>query len=907
MPLRGNGGVSEVSWRDWTSADWNQRLLEHHLGVRDGNVRPVSRIPATPEELQLIAGDATVSWERIADTFVERVKVAVPAGTSFETVATRYRGWTPDSQQTPPFFYLLWFTCLVAYGYPDGKRGFHDRVSLIMGRSLQHGMGCLPSLWSDLARWTLLRSEDLEPQWRTLLLPEPCNFRTVIGASWYLAFPHRDDRRKLREVLADADLLSEEPPVRKVVTALGNSRRGFSKYFQEDFANFKRQYIDTFSDVRGSPFWRAVRQECLAPLEEEQSEKLPTLLAFDLDQLVPFVACRGDLLAPRGYRSVPLQEQIGAYTDFIVPEQATEDASGATSAVVDVLEGRLRVATPIERQVKRGIVIFQRVSAGQFEVVGGSEAEGATNVLASNQHVDAVIHAFGGSKEPYVAGWSLVVGCRIHVYDEPPPELDFAQHLSTTESVPGIQFVGGVRTSDGYLAVSDALPKLRLQGAESIAVLDADGSLLAELEPAGPDPSDWPLPNSLVRRAPITLTVRAARRVAPRRTSTIGRELRLAEYHFSTDYRGLPSGHFEVEADVDAGARVVTQNDELPFQCADLGDGVMPEIQDIRTRDFGVSQNRRSIRLRDALAAIATRRAGIRYGDVLSLLSTVLRTDNYQAYHDMLRGLVEAGLFELLRRQGWRATILVPRSPQFIAFEIRSGVRATLTGLVPWTLEQQIRRSAERSGATVWTAGAPTAMGQQILKMDIADMALLRQLESEFDLAPTRMVGWPEASLGGPRWLLRQPPTPYEHDVSGHYDLDSGTFVESAVRVAEVAVYKHDQMQAPAAYEVVDDDGTTLGWTRWRHAALLMARELRDNRLPYSIDADGVIRRCDPGVPWLPLWVGRACTVYGMGPPGLLPGFEISYGYPVGSDLASLIHKRLPALKRNEIDSRRRT
>ena len=111
--------LSPDSWKTWTYAEWNERLLEYCLARHDGaDGTPVTRIAATPEELTLVVGDDSAAPEAVAERFVEVIRQELPPGRSFSGYCRDYvsyarqskNPWTPESRDSPHFFAMLWFT-----------------------------------------------------------------------------------------------------------------------------------------------------------------------------------------------------------------------------------------------------------------------------------------------------------------------------------------------------------------------------------------------------------------------------------------------------------------------------------------------------------------------------------------------------------------------------------------------------------------------------------------------------------------------------------------------------------------------------------------------------------------------------------------------------------------------------
>src|SRR5258708_14831703 len=110
--LMGSGGRGSVSWQEWDFAEWNRRLLQHAVGSSSAmGDDPVERIPATPEELVLIAGARDTETQTVLDAFLAQVRLQLPVGgKSFCGFCHDYKGWNTEAPGLPPFFGLLWVT-----------------------------------------------------------------------------------------------------------------------------------------------------------------------------------------------------------------------------------------------------------------------------------------------------------------------------------------------------------------------------------------------------------------------------------------------------------------------------------------------------------------------------------------------------------------------------------------------------------------------------------------------------------------------------------------------------------------------------------------------------------------------------------------------------------------------------
>ncbi len=325
---------------------------------------PIERIPATPEELREVVGDSSAEPEEVVAAFVTSVRRKVPSGVSFEGFCGNRMAWSPVSENPPRFFAMLWLTCLVAYGYPEGISGFHDRMKKVLG-SYQH-MGCLPEIWRDMEEWTQTQASKVAG-FRPLKLPPYDHYRSNIGHSWFLAFPHHHDRRKLRELLERDDLVGDEPPIAPVVSVLRRNMDAFSPSFRKDLEVFADTFLATQAEVRESPFWRAVRQEALTPLGEgtAESRRAPVnaalMAALEDDELYIYVACSNEAQLPSGYLASDFDDVIDGFSHFVVADVVgNAESDGMDMAALAALEGKLRV--PRARvHARRGVLVFQEV------------------------------------------------------------------------------------------------------------------------------------------------------------------------------------------------------------------------------------------------------------------------------------------------------------------------------------------------------------------------------------------------------------------------------------------------------------------------------------------------------------------------------------------------------------------
>ena len=226
----------EVCWREWTYWDWNLKLLIHCFS-KNAEAGVVERIEARPRELLLPTGAEEHELNDVMDAFIWTLRGCLPIHrVSFASFCLD-GPWTPESPEPPPFFAMLWMTCLVAHGYPDESTEFHKRVKAILGKKTK--LDSLPLLWHRLRAW-LERSSGLFGL-KQLKLPSNVGHRTDIGHSWFLTFPHYRDRNRLNELLRANDLTGDQLPLIMTVNLLTRQKKLFSRGFQEELEHFRNR------------------------------------------------------------------------------------------------------------------------------------------------------------------------------------------------------------------------------------------------------------------------------------------------------------------------------------------------------------------------------------------------------------------------------------------------------------------------------------------------------------------------------------------------------------------------------------------------------------------------------------------------------------------------------------------
>ncbi len=745
-------------WREWVYRQWNERLVEYCFCKADASeVGPVERIPATPEELVEIVEDPAADPDEVVEAFVAAIKrkLAIQE-VGFGSFCRNYVSWTPRSKAPPKFFAALWLTCLVAYGYPRGKgTGFHERIKEIFGSGASQQMDCLPRLWRDFERWTANRVE-AGAAMRALRLPPEDTFRKRIGFSWFLAFPHHNDRRRLYELLRDNDLLGDEPPIGPMLDLLRINEEAFSISFRKDFKVFSADFLSTGAEVRNSPFWRAVRQEALAPFSEGRSSARPDLhtalmAEIDDDDLYVHVACSDEARLPTGYAMRGIGYELDGFCNrVVIDDDFLSEDERLDRAALAALEGRLRV--PKARlYARRGVLVFQEVLTNEYRLAGGAEANQAEVALVRDDLVGYFERAYGGKARPsHLAGWQQVTRCKVLVRPDAPRGLERVKHLQETMVSPSVRLVEGIRTGDGFYAFPGFLPKVRFDDAEEVEILDARGDRVCRALRSAREPSEWKLPESLRDRAPCRLLVRAHWRDVAGRSRVSETKLAFVDRTTGHAYKHLSAGFYFLEA-CNPGEKVIAGGKEVPLDIATMEeprDG-MPYAGSSENEPggrMGVEPDYRVAHVADALAALSVRKGWVPRNLLFSLFSSILGfevSENPVLFYDLVRGWMEAGAIDVALAQNRKASVVSARRPGFVAFRSGDRVRASLIGVAPSALEERVGLAAEERGAACRFLLPPCEWQPKVLWIECDEPSTVRAISNRADLSPMRWLGWP--------------------------------------------------------------------------------------------------------------------------------------------------------------------
>ena len=497
---------TSFDWRNAGYREWNALLFEHFLG--GPRERTVDRIGASAEELRAAANDPTTDAQEILEAFLDAVRAELPKGRGFCTYCLR-SAKASAPEEPPRFFAMLWFTCLLASGYPESGGSFQKRFGRVIGTEDQcrYGKdqgGCLDELWERLVAWLDAREGP------KLVLPPPDHHKNVIGRSYYLAFPTRRDRSVLEDVLGGAQLVGFEPPILPMIEALERARGRFSSDFRATLDNFLDQFLRAGRDPKESAFWRAIRSQSASGLLDSASDGVQTapltfVASWDDDEtLLVRLGSRSATSPTPGTQVRPLFQPVDGAEHYLT------DESGSAGRIVErVLCGEFELPRGLASLVRQGVLVLVEESAGDFRLAVGEDVDGAELALVRSDLVGDFLEIFGGeAEESRFRGWSEVQGCRVRQLAHLPDGLVATTQLLQTTRAPIPRIVGGVRFGGGnYLWNPFFHPRIRSASASSVACRIGGTSIPCE---RSTEPGEWRMP-ALAESVelPVTVDVRA--------------------------------------------------------------------------------------------------------------------------------------------------------------------------------------------------------------------------------------------------------------------------------------------------------------------------------------------------------------------------------------------------------------
>ncbi len=914
--------VVPKAWCQWNGEQWNQQLLLFCF-VQDADAPPLQGIRASEDDLQTLTGDNDTSPAALAHSLLQALERQASehpeAPTPAALMARQVQFYLPSPEKPPPFFAFLWFTCLVAHGFPDPQMEgrFHSRFEKLFSARQAHHLSALPDGWQKLSRWLALDGIFAGAPHRLLQLrPIPGNVRRI-GHSWILSFPRLADRRLLHEHLALDQ--AQGHPLDPWLPSFINRLQQVSG-FSHDFRDELHQHAEELSADPDLDSWftgfllaeiEQLFRSQVGPDEPSTSPQFGPLLLRSYGHAIG-VLLLADALPSPGNHS--LRRVAGGpwgveHADLLVPIDPDDRhyaAYDAGSLAIDPQDSPLGGLQPL---LNRGLLLFQRDPLlDQLRLVLSAPYGPISHALLRDAHAKPFLEHFGGDSLPCEEdGWQCIRGFSASTDQlRRFPSLPCRNRTERPQLIP----VAGLRLERSFLATGLGLPAVRIRGPRTpraVLLLTPENHSI-DYECSAPN--RWES-RQRGRRIPAFQTGEARlvaffdaapslecrlelARVEPRPTFQ-----RTDPLHCREDW-GLPLGPTRLEAPVARGDGQAPSKSALAEARCQLNDG-------------GGCHKEFEEQMLEALCATFQRHAQIRRSDFTTIFRQLgSMSAPWDLFLDgVLRAWVEGGWLDeglSLRRGLWR---LQPVDPRLV---VLADNHLQLVGLLPAVGLITLVAHALDLGLNVqpvppacphlprgWRFQGENSSG-------LAQLARLPLVDRNAWVPCPIPISWQveQADCDGPDWASLPQPSLIPDSICGnrngsHRKLD-GPHRHDLVAPVSTTIHRERGSYGRYRWHSEDHSGRFTSCHRNR-VALHALNEATDGFWPFGIGSSNTLLRIYDADAYLPLPIGRFAALVGAAMPGPdLPEDRSRHTYRYRLDPGTIASfrsdRRLPLTKR---------
>ncbi|MGP4713010.1 MULTISPECIES: hypothetical protein [unclassified Psychrobacter] len=225
-------------------------------------------------------------------------------------------------------FHFLILSCLIAATTTNAgdSNQYRERLGALLAdnQGAEQGVSGINSLWLALTKWIDSQIQQGK-SYRRIILPKDIGNMTVIGYAVKLAYPSRDDRKRLKDVLKKLSYRAFESPVSLLIELNEDYYWELPALIQKDLSALKILY-ESDQSIGSHYFWQLILS-VLSEISREDS-KSHTLLwsvsvrfgGWDGDELEEVVLAKGN-------RRQDLEETFwqGSFVEFLklyrIPKQ----------------------------------------------------------------------------------------------------------------------------------------------------------------------------------------------------------------------------------------------------------------------------------------------------------------------------------------------------------------------------------------------------------------------------------------------------------------------------------------------------------------------------------------------------------------------------------------------------------
>jgi len=891
-------------WRDWRAPAWGLALLHHYFAGHDA--QPVSRLAISPEELAKAAGAEESDAAAARDAFLRAVQCSPETFRRHLSRASLNPGaW--NRREPPPFLAWLFFTCYAAASLDADTADegvFRERVRQLLQHDARttYALGDLSLLWEEFAAWLQERRSDGEP-YRALRLPDRGRM-TLIGYSVRLAFPRREDRLRLRNLLA-AFNVGPSPTVPEAFQIIGRGLGGFSPEFQHVFG-LARDALANGRDVAElHALWSATLEAAALARPSSRPARLRYRLLAQEDELgriEPFVVAAGLPSGPLGVvQFLRLDEPFDEFDQLVC---ATDGGTGliAKLLLMNALGGKVSGlgSSSIPRAVREGVLLFKRVDSAIWELAMRRPNEGRMRALVRSDLSAGVLRLLDGSsreaRNTRFDGWREFADFDITQLADPQDgavaELASVRCLQRVEVGPQLHLVGGIRLDGGLLGTCGLLPEVHCTEAEDVALFrrseetgENRSTLVTTLEDGCEHRGvfTWPTGHSALEGTYVFVAMREGRVLASRQVRFHLRGLNHAYVGPTAPDQWLVEEGVE---DVAPAAEALDAFlEQMPCHAVPppaVGRALAENLPVFT--DHSVDDDAQFDRLVETLAAISVSRQGIGEAELIEIFGKIIPDANGSAVWGIVRGWLEAGYFDCLTRRRWRGRVYFARRPRLVLLpdDGARSIRAVLHGVSPYRLRAATQDLLARCGANPVSAASLSRFVPAPLSWRLESAEHAREVTNDLGMLDIAGVRAPEQIAGDfGAAVSDDAPLPPGYELQRIWDWDAGRFRPSGGRAADdVRIEHYTRINGPDRYVVTSSEQRR---TKLSRSWALLDGFRRAGRKAFSPVGSVVIARSGDDGPQVPLPVARAIALHAgmVGGPAETESIGRYYAYAV--------------------------
>jgi hypothetical protein len=292
-----------------------------------------------------------------------------------------------------------------------------------------------------------------------------------------------------------------------------------------------------------------------------------------------------------------------------------------------------------------------------------------------------------------------------------------------------------------------------------------------------------------------------------------------------------------------------------------------PQIAPTRSTLHPPLPDPRVERLESILAARASTRAGIPWGEWRELVSGVLDVPGEQT-REVMRAWEEAGCIDVASFARWRNLAVFARHPALVAMRSGDAARATLMGLLQETTRADIVRAAANNGVVIDERRSVSQYVPSMLTLRARDADAIREVGRATGMDIRWLTLDRLNSAAAPRALRQPPPISYDH--SGTW---SNWSLQRDTVTAGVEVTKWTRPDRPTYWRVTSNDLDVWSYHP-NHARLWACAAIGESPFDVSVDCELRVRHA-----FLPLPLARVAAALGAALPGPDSGERGIYRY----------------------------